>query len=93
MRRLVAVGRVEEAARGGDWGPAPWVAVLPSGAETVVRPNGYRDPAWQETYRAIRSGRLRQVLAGIPGPAVVHCDEDLGCRSSNHARGSTLWTC
>jgi hypothetical protein len=77
-QRLAATGRVREAARGGDWGPVPWVAVLPSGETTEVRSNGYRDPAWREAYRALRSGRLRQALAGCPGRVVVHSDEDLG---------------
>jgi hypothetical protein len=75
-KRLVQTGRPEDAARGGDWGPAPWTTE--SGA--VVQRSAYRDPVWRATHFVIRAGRLGQVLAGVRGRVIVYADEPLGLR-------------
>jgi hypothetical protein len=75
-KRLVQTGRAEDAARGGDWGPAPWTTK----SGEVVQRSAYRDPVWRETHFVIRAGRLRQVLAGVRGRVIVYAGEPLRLR-------------
>jgi hypothetical protein len=73
-QRLIQEGCHEDAVKDGDWGDLFWTNDL---GDTVER-KGYRDPAWREAHQAIQGGRLRQVLADIPGTKVVHSAEELG---------------
>ena len=72
--RLCHTGQGESAVEEGDWGPLPWV----TGTGEDVDRNGYRNPAWREAHQAIQTGRLRQVLANIPGRVILHSAEEMG---------------
>ncbi len=78
VERLHVIGDGQFATQDPDWGELPWQAVTLSGEKVDVERRGYRNKAWQRVHSQLKRGRLLQVLANVPGEAIVFSAEDLG---------------